>query len=43
MCLTFLIYLYIYSDPPVVTGWETVNKYDIMNSVGQNIYYAEEG
>ncbi|XP_025078648.1 phospholipid scramblase 2-like [Pomacea canaliculata] len=26
----------------VVIGWETVNKYDILNSVGQNIYYAEE-
>ncbi|XP_025078675.1 phospholipid scramblase 1-like [Pomacea canaliculata] len=26
----------------VVIGWETVNKYDILNSVGQRVYYAEE-
>ena len=27
----------------VITGWETCNKYQIKNSVGQQVYFAAEG
>lgn len=27
----------------VLTGCEMQNKYDVLNSVGQQCYYAEEG
>jgi len=27
----------------VVTGFETCNKYEIKNSLGQQVYFAREG
>ena len=28
---------------PVLSGWETANKYQIKNSLGQQVYFAAEG
>jgi hypothetical protein len=28
---------------PAITGFETNNKYEIKNSVGQRVYFAAEG
>ena len=27
----------------VITGWETNNKYRVLNSLGQQVYFATEG
>lgn len=31
------------SLPLVLSGWETANKYQIKNSLGQQVYFAAEG
>ena len=38
-----VIYLIILFLLAAFTGWETQNKYEIMNTMGQKIYTAKEG
>jgi len=40
--LTYLL-KYIFPLNTVLTGCETRNKYRILNSVGQQVYFAQEG
>ena len=35
--------LHLSLSPPVLSGWETANKYQIKNSLGQQVYFAAEG
>ena len=44
-CVLFCVLsLCSFSSPPlaVVTGWETENKYRIRNTLGQDVYFANE-
>ena len=46
MCLRFIcfkIHFYPYYVFSAFTGYETNNKYEILNSLGQRVYHAVEG
>ena len=43
--LHYYMYMYVLLfllHAPVLTGWETANKYRIRNTLGQQVYFAAE-
>ena len=41
--LYFMTYHFVAFFVSVLTNWETSNRYQIKNSVGQQVYFANEG